>query len=143
MLKDNVSFVAPGNVIQSEIAERLDVKIVGKHTGHLWEQWDLPHYLKKNGCPLLLNLCNLAPLRYKNKISTIHDVSFIRYPQTFSKKFLLFYNFMIPKIISSSKMILTVSEFSKREIIDVYGTDENKIEVIYNAVNQNFKPINQ
>ncbi len=143
LLKENVSFVAPGNVIQPKIAEQLNVQIVGKHTGHIWEQWDLPRYLKKNGSPLLLNLCNLAPLHYNNKISTIHDVSFVRYPQTFSKKFLLFYNFMIPKIISSSKMILTVSEFSKREIIDVYGTEENKIEVVYNAVNQNFKPINQ
>ena len=38
-------------------------------------------------------------------------------------------------------MVLTVSEFSKREIIDVYGTNENKIKVVYNAVNQNFKPI--
>ena len=99
LLKDNVLFVAPYNVIQSEIAKRLNVQIIGNHTGHLWEQWDLPHYLKKNGSPLLLNLCNLAPLRYKNKISTIHDVSFVRYPQTFSKKFLFFYKFMIPKII--------------------------------------------
>ena len=143
LLKDNVLFVAPSNIIQFDVAEQLNVQTIGKHTGHLWEQWDLPKWLKQNGSPLLLNLCNLAPLRYNNKISTIHDVSFVRYPQTFSKKFLIFYRLMIPRIISSSKKVFTVSEFSKQEIIDVYGTDENRIEVIYNAVNQNFKPNNQ
>lgn len=141
MLKDNVLFVAPNNIVQFEIAKQLNVKIIGKHTGHLWEQWDLPKWLKHNGSPLLLNLCNLAPLRYKNKISTIHDVSFVRFPQTYSRKFLLLYQFIIPKIILSSKLILTVSQFSKDEIVDVYKTDDKKIVVVYNAVSSFFKPL--
>ena len=37
--------------------------------------------------------------------------------------------------------IITVSEFSKQEIIDVYKTPANKIKVIYNGYNPNFKVI--
>lgn len=142
MLKDNVLFVAPNNIVQFEIAKQLNVKIIGKHTGHLWEQWDLPKWLKHNGSPLLLNLCNLAPLRYKNKISTIHDIAFERYPQTFSKKFLVVYRFMIPRIIASSKYVITVSEFSKREIVDTYSVEEQNVKVVYNAVNEKFNSLN-
>lgn len=140
MLKDNVIFVSPNDIIQGEIAQRLGVKFIGKHNGHLWEQWDLPKWLKKNGRPLLLNLCNMAPIMYLNKISTIHDIAFVRYPQTFSKKFLIFYKFMIPRIIASSKRVITVSNFSKKEIVDVYGVDQSLVTVVYNAVNETFKP---
>jgi len=52
----------------------------------------------------------------------------------------LFYKLVIPNIIKSSKHIFTVSEFSKNEIIDFYKVDKNQISVIYNAVNQIFKP---
>jgi hypothetical protein len=48
---------------------------------------------------------------------------------------------MIPWIISSSKKVLTVSEFSKQEIIEKYGIEQNKILVVYNAVNKKFMPI--
>lgn len=141
MLKDNVIFVSPHDVIQNEIARQLGVKIIGKHTGHLWEQLELPNWLKKNGSPLLLNLCNMAPLMYKNKISTVHDVAFVRYPQSFSKRFLMVYRFMIPRIITSSKYIITVSEFSKKEIVDTYCIDNCMVKVVYNAVNEEFNSL--
>lgn len=140
ILKDDVFFVSPNNIIQYDIAEKLDVKIIGKHTGHLWEQWELPKWLKKHDSPLLLNLCNMAPLMYRNKISTIHDIAFVRFPQTFSKKFLWFYKIMIPRIVKSSIKIITVSEFSKQEIVDEYKIDQNMVSVVYNAVNDSFKP---
>jgi glycosyltransferase involved in cell wall biosynthesis len=141
LLKDEIVFVAPNNIIQKDVAEHLGVKVIGVHLGHIWEQWDLPKWLRKNGNPLLLNLCNMAPVMYKNKISTVHDIAFVRYPQTFSKQFLAVYRFMIPWIISSSKKVLTVSEFSKQEIIEKYGIEQNKILVVYNAVNKKFMPI--
>lgn len=140
IMKDDIFFVAPHDIIQNEIANKLEVKVIGKHTGHLWEQWDLTKFLKKNGSPLLLNLCNMAPLMYTNKISTIHDIAFVRYPQTFSKKFLWFYKIMIPRIIKSSIKVITVSEFSKQEIVDEYNIDPNMVGVIYNAVNEIFRP---
>jgi len=141
LYKDNILFVSPKNIIHIDLAKELNVKIVGNHTGHLWEQIDLPRYLKSVGSPLLLNLANTAPLFYKNKIVTIHDIAYEKFPKNFDWKFRYFYKFLVPSIIKTSKHIFTVSQFSKNEIIECYKVDKNKISVVYNAVNKIFKLI--
>ena len=127
-LGEKIMFVSPKEIIQNELAKELQVNTIGYTTSHLWEQIELPLYLKKKGSPLLLNFCNTAPLLYKNKISTIHDIAFEVYV----------YRFLIPKICKNSKKIITVSDFSKQEIIKYYKTKTDKIQVIYNAVNDGF-----
>lgn len=102
--------------------------------GQLWEQLLLPVYLKLCGSPLLVNLCNTAPLLYSNQIVTIHDVAFAARPQWFSSKFVRWYNFMIPKITKRARHIVTVSEFSKSELMRFYGISSSKISVLYNGV---------
>lgn len=138
MMKDEVRFIAPRNIIYPSLAEQLEVEIVGKHTGYIWEQIELPFFLKKKGSPLLLCLCNTAPLWYKNKIVTVHDVAYKVFPQTFNKSFLFAYKFMIPQILKSSQKIITVSEFSRKEILKFYNISPDKIVVVYNAVGKNF-----
>jgi len=140
LLGDKVHFVSPKNIAHLDLAEELDIHIVGNRTGHLWEQIDLPMYLKSIASPILLNLGNTAPLFYSNKISTVHDIAYERFARTFSWKFRLFYKILIPKLIISSKHIITVSEFSKKEISDFYKTDDKKISVVYHSVSEKFKP---
>lgn len=137
----NIVFLTPRNIIHKEVAEELGAQVIGTTCGHIWEQIELPIYLKKHGNSLLINFCNTAPLFYKNKIVTIHDLGFEVFPNTYSKKFLFFYKWLIPKIISNSKKVLTVSNFSKDEIIKYYGTPAEKIEVVYNAVGSDFHEI--
>jgi glycosyltransferase involved in cell wall biosynthesis len=131
---NEIVFVAPHNIIQHEVAAELNVTIVGSNTGALWEQLDLPLYLKRNGTPLLVNFANTAPLLYTKQIVTIHDVAFKVNPRWFSKGFALFYNFLIPNIIKRSSAIITVSNFSKSEIIKYYKVPDNKVFVVYNGV---------
>jgi glycosyltransferase involved in cell wall biosynthesis len=138
---DEVVFVSPNGILHQDIAKDLDVEIIGKRTGHFWEQLDLPQYLKKQGSPLLLNLANTAPVFYRNKIVTIHDVAFNIYPQTYSKTFLFSYKILIPNIIKTSKLVITVSNFSKQEISRFYHVANENISIVYNAVNEDFKPV--
>lgn len=138
---DKIKFVCPKNVVNKEMYDELDAIVIGRHTGHLWEQWDLPRYLKKQGKPLLLNLSNSAPIVYKNKVTTLHDITFVRHPGTFSKAFVALYRLMIPQVIRTSRHLFTVSEFSKKEICSFYHVDPSKISVIYNAVSGNFTHI--
>ena len=133
-----ISFVAPQNIIQEDIAEELSVIKVGTHIGHFWEQWDLPNYLNRVGKPLLINWGNTGPVMYNNKVTTLHDITFIRYPRTFSFKFRLLYKLLIPQVIRTSKHLFTVSEFSKKEIAGYYNLPLNKISVIYNAVSDKY-----
>jgi len=140
LLGEKVQFVSPKSIIDDELAKELGVKTIGSKSGHLWEQIDLPKYLKSIGSPLVLNLANTAPFFYRNKIVTVHDIAYERFPQTFDWKFRLFYKLLIPNIIKTSKHTLTVSEFSKNEIHNLYGTNLENISVVYNAVNEIFKP---
>lgn len=107
---------------------------------HLWEQISLPRYLKKIGSPLLISFTGCGPLNYKNQIITIHDVSHERYPQWFSKNYYRFYHFMMPRIGRKAHAILTVSEFSKSEIVDTLGLDRDKIHVVHSNVPFHNKP---
>jgi glycosyltransferase involved in cell wall biosynthesis len=138
---NNIQFITPHNILHIDLANTLNAKKVGTKSGHLWEQIDLPSYLKEQGSPLLLNLANTAPLFYVNKIVTVHDVAFLRFPKNFDWKFRLFYQLLIPKIIKNSKHVFTVSQFSKSEIVEFYGTKQDKISVIYNATSDIFKEI--
>lgn len=140
ILGDNLHIIAPSNSIHQEICDGLDVKFIGKLKGLLWEQIELPLYLYKNKNPLLLNLVNTAPVFYSNKISTLHDIAYKRFPESFDWKFRLIYDLLIPLILKMSKHIFTVSEFSKQEIANFYHLNLDKISVIYNAVNSDFSP---
>lgn len=135
----SVRFVAPHNIVQHEAAQALGVELIGSRTGHAWEQIDLPLFLRKNGSPLLVNLANTAPLFYSNKISTLHDVAFERFPDNFSWKFRLAYQLATPRTINTSRKMLTVSEFSKKEICDIYKTPTDKVVVVPNAVSDSFQ----
>lgn len=105
---------------------------IGKSAGLVWEQWQLPRYARQQN-QLLLNLCNMAPVFYNNKITCIHDIAFIRYPQFFSRSFYYYYKSLMPLIIRSSRHIITVSEFSKAELMDYYRLCDNQVSVIPNA----------
>ncbi|WP_459815001.1 glycosyltransferase family 4 protein [Campylobacter concisus] len=138
ILNDQVLFVSPKNIIHNKIAEELEVCVVGKNRGHIWEQFDLPIYLIKNKSPLLLNLANTAPICYGNNIVTLHDIAFERFSENFDWKFGIFYRLLIPRITKKAIKIITVSKFSKQEICDFYKIPSQKICVIYNAASNIF-----
>ena len=133
-INPQINFVAPSNIRDKKLVKELNIVNTGNKTGALWEQIDLPKFLKKKNSPLLLNLCNTAPLNYTNNIITIHDLAFIENPNWFSTKFKIWYKFLIPKIALKAKHIITVSEFSKNEISDNLAIPKKKISVIYNGL---------
>ena len=135
----NIKFVSPKNIIHLDLAKELNVNVIGNKTGHLWEQIDLPRHLKSIESPLLLNLANTAPLFYKNKIITVYDLAFHHHPKWFSKKFVLVYNFLIPRICSNSKHIFTDSEYVKNDISRSYNIKNEKITTIYGSYSEIFK----
>jgi glycosyltransferase involved in cell wall biosynthesis len=123
-----------------ESAKVLDVQIIGRNTGHLWEQVDLPLYLLRHGRPLLVSLSSTAPMFYGNQIATHHDINYVRYPQSYSRSFRTVYRTITPILLRQVKALLTVSNFSKGEISAFYGFPSNRIFVIPNAVSDAFTP---
>lgn len=114
----------------------------GKTKGNVWEQLELPRFLKKNGKPLLVNFTGISPISYHNKIMYIHDLTFLHHPEWFSKGFAKAYNTLIPTTARKSKRVFTVSEYSKQDIIKHYQIQPENIEVVYAAAPDRFKNLN-
>jgi glycosyltransferase involved in cell wall biosynthesis len=139
-MRDDVVFVAPHGIKMHESAKALKVQCIGRNRGHLWEQLDLPLYLRRQGNPLLVSLCSTAPLMYGNQIATHHDITYVRHPESYTRAFRTLYRVMTPILLMRIKALLTVSNFSKGEISQFYNYPESKIFVVPNAVSDDFQP---
>jgi glycosyltransferase involved in cell wall biosynthesis len=120
-----------------ETAVTLTPKASSTLRRHYWEQAILPAKLRNLDSPLLLNLCNTAPIRYSNQIATIHDVAVFENPTWFNPLFAAYYRWMLPRIAKSAKHIVTVSHFSKLEIQKHLGVRPNDISVICPSLSSN------
>ncbi len=67
-----------------------------------------------------------------------HDLNFEHFPQDMPKIHLWHYKKYFPRFARKAKRIVTVSEFSKQDIVDCYHVDPQKIDVAYNGVNEVF-----
>lgn len=126
-----IKIIAPQNIIY-ELEYLINIKLIkrGLFKGHLWEQLELPFFVSKD--EILISLCNTSPI-LRPHIITIHDIQAKVFPNFFSKKFSVWYNFLNYWNLKNSKKIITVSNFSKQEIIENYNISQDKISVIYNG----------
>ena len=84
---------------------------------------------------LLISFTGLGSVLVPNKIMTVHDLSFLAHRQWFSRAYYYYYKPMTWLAVRTSKHIITVSEFSKSELLRFYPfLKKEKVNVIYNAV---------
>jgi glycosyltransferase involved in cell wall biosynthesis len=74
------------------------------------------------------------PLLWSKSITYVHDLNFLRHPETVQKKVRDVLQRNLPLWMRRSRQLVTISEFSKREIIDLFSVDKTRIEVIYCGV---------
>ena len=128
------SFLCPKNILHEDVAIELNAEKCGTLSGTAWEQIDLPRILNKRNNPTLLNLANTGPLQYRNQMLVLHDLAFFTHPEWFSKKFTLWYHFLIPILVKRATTLFTVSEFSKKEISNFWPELQERICVVGNGL---------
>ena len=116
----------------------LKIETVRPFKSHLWEQVALPWYMRGKKDSILLSLKGLGPVFMKRQVATIHDMSYRVNPQWFSLPYRLFYRLMTPLLASHAQHLITVSEFSKGEIVKWLGVSPDKVSVIHNAPSECF-----
>ncbi len=133
--KDLFEIVAPESDYTINDLKNIRIIRFGKGNIHVWEQTYLMYYLFKNK-RTVINILNSHPI-FKPDICYVHDVIFKAYPSIYAGGYGFFQKFytllMIYTSIKLGKRILTVSEFSKQEILKYYKVDSEKIDVIYNG----------
>lgn len=107
-------------------------------------EFAVARFLRKLKPDLYLSTDGYLSLRSKTKqLAVFHDLNFEHFPQDFPKIHLWHYKKFFPKYARKADRILTVSEFSKKDICDCYGINPDKIDVAYNGANEAFKPISE
>ncbi len=128
---DEIEIAIPPEVTDLPSYNNIRITRIGKLHNRLWEHISFPLYVKKKRS-LSLNLCNVAPLLAPG-IVCIHDVKIRACPQYFSRKFVLWYRLLFSNACKRANTIITVSQFSKKEIVKYFKIAPNQIDVIPNA----------
>lgn len=109
-----------------------------------WFEVVVPHLLKKYKADLFLSPDGYLSLRSQVKqIPVIHDLNFEHHPEFFKLSDRLHFRNFFSRFAKKATRIATVSEFSKRDIIETYKVNQDKIDVIYNGVDEMFKPASE
>lgn len=107
-------------------------------------EFSVARYLRKLKPDLYLSTDAYLSLRSKTKqIAVFHDLNFEHFPQDFPKIHLWHYKKFFLRYAKKASRIITVSEFSKKDICECYGISPDKIDVAYNGANEIFKPVNE
>ncbi len=116
------------------LGKLLDKLLIKKITLHrqIWNMVYLNFIGRKY--EMLYSFSSHGSLYHKNQIITIHDLICFAYPQQHKSQYFYFKKY-IPLLIKHSKQVVTISNFTKKEVLTYYKPVESaKITVIYNGV---------
>lgn len=105
--------------------------------GHLWEQVVLPFRVKG---ALLWNPTCTGPLAVSDQVITVHDLSTLDHPEWFDWKYALWHRLIVPILLRRVRRIIAISAFTKRRILSHGDIPSERITVVYNGVDQRFRP---
>jgi glycosyltransferase involved in cell wall biosynthesis len=106
-----------------------------------WEQLLAPALLRLGRADVFHGVLNVAPLFCPvPSVITIHDLSFISFPQTFRRLNRAYLTWSTRVSVRHAARILAVSEATKQEIVRILGVAPERIVVTHNAVDARFAP---
>jgi glycosyltransferase involved in cell wall biosynthesis len=109
----------------------------------LWYNYKIPFVLRKYKANLFITAHVFCSLRTKiSQLLIVHDLTFLSSSALIPNKYLNCYQKYIPKFFNKAKVIIALSNFCNNNIIKNYKIDVDKIEVVYNGVDEIFRPIN-
>ncbi|MBI3951519.1 MAG: glycosyltransferase family 4 protein [Acidobacteria bacterium] len=117
------------------------VQMIRPHTPYARIPLSFPIALYKTGVELLHVQYTAPPFYRKPIVVTIHDLSFEHFPQFFTPKERFFFKRTIPRTARRAVKVLTVSEYSRQDLIHSYRLPPEKVVVTPNGVGPEFTPV--
>ncbi|MCL4414845.1 MAG: glycosyltransferase family 4 protein [Acidimicrobiales bacterium] len=123
--------VVPRDVVPIELAVRSQAARMG---------WRLPRVLSRLS-PCLAHFQYVIPPAYRGPaVVTVHDISFDRFPELEDRFDGLALRTLVPRSLKRAAAVLTVSEWTKTDIVDRYAIPPHRVVVTPNGVDPIFKP---
>lgn len=134
---DGLAFelIAPPAVRSRHVPySHLPLRVVGRHGGHWWEQFELPRAVTGE---LLFCPGNTAPIQVLRgrtpTVVTVHDLAYRYFPKAYSCAFRWLYWALMPAVFHWSKAVLTVSETERARIAGYFPGATERLFAIPNG----------
>jgi glycosyltransferase involved in cell wall biosynthesis len=112
--------------------------VLAHRAGHVWEQAVLPALAARSA--LLYSPANLAPVLFPGNVVVIHDAAALRQPEAYSRSYVAYQRRLLPALARRARLVITVSAFSRGELVELLGVAPDRIVVIPEGVDERFRP---
>jgi glycosyltransferase involved in cell wall biosynthesis len=85
----------------------------------------------------------LPPVRRGRKVVTIHDLSFLRYPEGAEPSLRRYLSAVVPRCATEADLVLADSENTRQDVVELLGIPAEKVDVVYPGVDQHFTVIEE
>jgi glycosyltransferase involved in cell wall biosynthesis len=107
----------------------------------LWSLIRLPKLAKMHRCDLVHTQYTVSPFFTVPTVTTVHDISFLIEPRWFPLKDRILLRLTVPASCRRAKRVLTVSETSREDIIEMLGLPPEKVIATPNGLPEGFYPV--
>lgn len=148
-IKDRKIQIIPMHGLNTEILPRKSFtkkhKILNGVSDILWTQIRLPILVRKYKIDALISPDYVAPILCPCiSLVVFHDMTYRIFPEFYNSWHLWYHKIMIPLVARTADRIITVSEYSKMDIINMLSVHKDKIFVSHIAAARDFaKNINE
>ncbi len=112
------------------------IRLPGMLLRKIWDRVSWPPLERLTGAFDLFHFTNylIPPMRGSRALTTIYDLGFMRHPRYADPKALKALSRNLRESVERAAGVITVSEFSKSEIMDLLGLPDSMVEVVYPGV---------
>jgi len=73
-------------------------------------------------------------------VVTVHDLAVFRHPEAFNRWTRMYSPRVVPRVLGAARRIIVVSEFTRRELVELLRVPDERIRVVPNGVDDEFTP---
>lgn len=107
-----------------------------------WFEGAVAAWLHRHRPAVFLSTDGFTTLRTRvPRVTVVHDLAFEHFPQDVGRLVRQYYHFFFPRFVRASARLVAVSEATRQDLVQTYGTDPGRIDVAYNAADAHFRPL--
>lgn len=136
----------PGTLFEfnhPSLSRKYPTTVVNRLASSLWRRKGIVHDLRKDQIELYHGLSNELPSGISafggKSIVTIHDLIFEHFPEYYSAIDRKIYKEKTQSALKEADVVIAISEQTKKDLVDIYGAEKNKIRVVYQSCHAAFQ----
>jgi glycosyltransferase involved in cell wall biosynthesis len=108
----------------------------------VWFEWSIRRALKKYKVDVFFSPDGYLSLTSKvPQVGVIHDINFEHYPKDLPFTARHYLRTFFPRFTRKAAHVVTVSAYSRQDIIDTYRISPEKVSAFWNSASDDFKPL--